>query len=265
MCKKFIIGIVAILFTVILGKIKILEKLETNTNSISENQEVVIKKEEIAVEEMIAKVEDVIVEKETKEKQEIEASTEEVEKLKEPKKELIGIQKEAENTEVITNKKEEQVVMPKENKVQEEKNEVPSKITENKEEQKIQKEENLETEEKQEDISTKTEEISEEKVIENSKEKITYNKDATQQLINDIDEFAKQNPSLWDENGNKLYKIEIVESLTGQNYMCPYRKQHVAGVVLNVFPVRFLVYVIDVEKDGFTKETRYYIDVASFN
>ena len=64
---------------------------------------------------------------------------------------------------------------------------------------------------------------------------------------------------------DKLYKIEKAESLVGQNYMYPYRKQHVAGVVLNVFPVKFLVYAIDVEKDGFTKETRYYIDVASLN
>ena len=79
----------------------------------------------------------------------------------------------------------------------------------------------------------------EEKPVQETKEKITYNKDATQQLIDDIDELAKQNPSLWDKNGNKLYKIEKAESLVGQNYMYPYRKQHVAGVVLNVFLLNF--------------------------
>lgn len=277
MCKKLIIGIFTIVLTVIFGKGVIPKYQNTNNNSIAEEQETVIKNEEIAVEKITAKVEeivtevkeDVIVEKKTEEKQEIEATNEEVVKPKEQKKEVIESPKEKQKSEVITTKKEEQVVTPAENKVQEEKNEVPGKTTENKEEQKTQKEEKIQTEEKQEDSSAKAEQIpegkTEEKPVQDTKEKITYNKDATQQLIDDIDELAKQNPSLWDKNGNKLYKIEKAESLVGQNYMYPYRKQHVAGVVLNVFPVKFLVYAIDVEKDGFTKETRYYIDVASLN
>lgn len=276
MCKKLIIGIFTIVLTVIFGKGIIPKYQNTNNNSIAEEQETVIKNEEIAVKEMTAKVEeivteikeDVIVEKKTEEKQEIEATNEEVVKPKEQKKEVIESPKE-QKSEVITTKKEEVVVTPAENKVQEEKNEVPGKTTENKEEQKTQQEEKIQTEEKQEDTSAKAEQIpegkTEEKPVQDTKEKITYNKDATQQLIDDIDELAKQNPSLWDKNGNKLYKIEKAESLVGQNYMYPYRKQHVAGVVLNVFPVKFLVYAIDVEKDGFTKETRYYIDVASLN
>jgi len=277
MCKKLIIGIFTIVLTVIIGKGGIPKYQNTNNNSIAEEQETVIKNEEIAVEEMTAKVEtivtevneDVIVETETEEKQEIEATNEEEVKPKEQKKEVIESPKEKQKSEVITTKKEEQVVTPAENKVQEEKKEPPCKTTENKEEQKMQKEEKIQTEEKQEDTSAKAEQIpegkTEEKPVQDTKEKITYNKDATQQLIDDIDELAKQNPSLWDKNGNKLYKIEKAESLVGQNYMYPYRKQHVAGVVLNVFPVKFLVYAIDVEKDGFTKETRYYIDVASLN
>lgn len=277
MCKKLIIGIFTIVLTVIFGKGVIPKYQNTNNNSIAEEQETVIKNEEIAVEKITAKVEDivtevkedVIVEKKTEEKKEIEATNEEGVKPKEQKKEVIESPKEKQKSEVITTKKEEQVVTPAENKVQEEKNEVPGKTTENKEEQKTQKEEKIQTEEKQEDTSAKAEQIpegkTEEKPVQDTKEKITYNKDATQQLIDDIDELAKQNPSLWDKNGNKLYKIEKAESLVGQNYMYPYRKQHVAGVVLNVFPVKFLVYAIDVEKDGFTKETRYYIDVASLN
>ena len=276
MCKKLIIGIVTIVLTVIIGNGGNLEKQKTESNSIAEKQEVVIENKEIAREEMTAKAkeivtevkEDVIVEKKTEEKQEIEATTEEVVKLEEPKKKVIENPKEKQKSEVEITKKEEKVIKPAENKVQEEKNEVPGKTTENKEEQKTQQE-NIHIEEKQEEISAKEEQIPEEKTEEKpvqvTKEKITYNKDATQQLIDDIDEFAKQNPSLWDKNGNKLYKIEKAESLVGQNYMCPYRKQQVAGVVINVFPVKFLVYAIDVEKDGYTKETRYYIDVASLN
>lgn len=272
MCKKLIIGIVTIVLTVILGNGEILEKLKADTDSIAEKQEVVIENKEIAREEMTAKAkeivtdvkEDVIVEKKTEEKQEIEATTEEVVKLEEQKKKVIENPKEKQKSEVEITKKEEKVIKPAENKVQEEKNEVPGKTTENKEEQKTQQE-NIHIEEKQEEISAKEEQIPEEKTVQVTKEKITYNKDATQQLIDDIDEFAKQNPSLWDKNGNKLYKIEKAESLVGQNYMYPYRKQQVAGVVLNVFPVKFLVYAIDVEKDGFIKETRYYIDVASLN
>ena len=277
MCKKLIIGIFTIVLTVIFGKGVIPKYQNMNNNSIAEEQEKFIKNEEIAVEEMIAKVEeivtevkgDVIVEKKTEEEQEIEATNEEVVKPKEQKKEVIESPKEKQKSKVVTTKKEEQVVTPAENKVQEEKKEPPCKTTENKEEPKTQQEEKIQTEEKQEDTSAKAEQIpegkTEEKPVQDTKEKITYNKDATQQLIDDIDKLAKQNPSLWDKNGNKLYKIEKAESLVGKNYMYPYRKQHVAGVVLNVFPIKFLVYAIDVEKDGFTKETRYYIDVASLN
>ena len=143
--------------------------------------------------------------------------------------------------------KQEQINASEENKQKVEEQEAPGEIKTAKEEHKMPKEE-----------------IRKEEIKVETKEKIEYNKDATQQLIDDIDEFAKQNSSLWDANGNKLYQIEKSESLVGQNYMSPYRKQQVAGVVLNVFPVKFLVYAIDIEKDGFTKETRYYIDVANY-
>ena len=279
--KKKILIISTIILVIIIGLIglfvfykvqqkeKTVEVSKINDTEITEEKIVEETKDENASNNELVQNTNEEVKEKTEEKQEIEATNEEEVKPKEQKKEVIESPKEKQKSEVITTKKEEQVVTPAENKVQEEKNEPPCKTTENKEEQKTQKEEKIQTEEKQEDTSAKAEQIpegkTEEKPVQDTKEKITYNKDATQQLIDDIDELAKQNPSLWDKNGNKLYKIEKAESLVGQNYMYPYRKQHVAGVVLNVFPVKFLVYAIDVEKDGFTKETRYYIDVASLN
>lgn len=246
MCKKLIIGIVTIVLTIIFGKVKIFDKPKENISSTDEDLILISQIEDnVAEEDMENEVvtevqEDVIVEQEIEEKQKSETTNEEAVNPKEQKKEEIDALKETSKTMVEATQKQEQVNISEESKVQETKDEVSSKTTITQEEQNTQEE------------IVKTEEIK-------------YNKDATQQLIDDIDELAKQNPSLWDKNGNKLYKIEKAESLVGQNYMSPYRKQHVAGVVLNVFPVKFLVYAIDVEKDGFTKETRYYIDVASLN
>ena len=96
------------------------------------------------------------------------------------------------------------------------------------------------------------------------KDEITYNSAATQKIINDINDLARQNPDLWDANGNKLYKIETSSSLLGRSYMSPYRREQVAGKVLNSFPVKFLVYAVDVKKQGYTNETRYYIDITNY-
>ncbi len=269
MRKKLIIGIVTMVLTIIFGKCEILEKTETNIEAISKEE--ITKQEEIEVEEkiLIAKEEiateakeEEIVDLQTKEKQEIETTAKEVIKTEIPKKEESLGSKEIQKMDVVINKSPGEINGPGENKFQEEKIEEPIKTTESQEEQKIKTEENILIETKQAEIPEK---IQEEKMVQDSKEKMIYNKNATQKLIDDINEFAKQNTSLWDANGNKLYKIEIVESLVGGNYMSPYKKHQVAGVVLNVFPVKFLVYAIDIEKDGFTKETRYYIDVASLN
>lgn len=225
MCKKLIIGIVTIVLTIIFGKVKIFDKPKENISSTDEDLILISQIEDNVAEE---DMENEVV-TEVQEDVIVEQEIEEIDDLKETSKTMVE-----------ATQKQEQVNISEESKVQETKDEVSSKTTITQEEQNTQEE------------IVKTEEIK-------------YNKDATQQLIDDIDELAKQNPSLWDKNGNKLYKIEKAESLVGQNYMSPYRKQHVAGVVLNVFPVKFLVYAIDVEKDGFTKETRYYIDVASLN
>lgn len=256
MCKKLIVGVVTIIFTLILGRVEILDKPKENINSKAEEQNIVSKIEENVVEENLEIIEneivtevkeDVIVEKKTEEKQEIKDIAKEVVKFKEPKKEVSKTLQETPKTKAEDEVKQEQINASEENKQKVEEQEAPGEIKTAKEEHKMPKEE-----------------IRKEEIKVETKEKIEYNKDATQQLIDDIDEFAKRNSSLWDANGNKLYQIEKSESLVGQNYMSPYRKQQVAGVVLNVFPVKFLVYAIDIEKDGFTKETRYYIDVANY-
>ena len=96
------------------------------------------------------------------------------------------------------------------------------------------------------------------------KEKITYNDTATQKLIQDIDDIAKRNKDLWGENSEKRYKIQISSSLLGGNYMCPYRKAQVEGIVLNSYPVTFLVYAVTYQKTGFQDEVRYYISVTNY-
>lgn len=96
------------------------------------------------------------------------------------------------------------------------------------------------------------------------KEKITYNDTATQKLIQDIDDIAKRNKDLWGENSEKRYKIQISSSLVGGSYMCPYRKAQVEGIVLNSYPVTFLVYAVTYQKTGFQDEVRYYISVTNY-
>ena len=97
-----------------------------------------------------------------------------------------------------------------------------------------------------------------------TKEEYVYNDAETKKMIADINEIAKDNKDLWGENGEKKYKIEISPKLIGQNYMSPYKKKQVEGVVLNVYPVKFLVYAVDYIRTGFTTETRYFIDVAEY-
>ena len=96
------------------------------------------------------------------------------------------------------------------------------------------------------------------------KEKITYNNTATQKLIQDIDDIAKRNKDLWGENSEKRYKIQISSSLVGGSYMCPYRKEQVEGIVLNSYPVTFLVYAVTYQKTGYQDEVRYYISVTNY-
>lgn len=262
MCKKLIIGIVIIFLVIILGIVKIIGKTEKTINPISKEQEASFKIEEVT--EYIEKLKDetateveenVIVEKETEEKQKFEDITEEVIKSEDQKPKTEEALQDQQNTQVKIIEKQNQVNTPNENVVKKDEQENSDENTEIQDETK----QNTEDESKIEDNANQKVQVTEEIV-----EKVKYNKEATEMIIKDINELAKQNPSLWDERGNKLYKIEISESLVGQNYMNPYRKVQVAGVVLNVFPVKFLVYAIDIEKDGFIKETRYYINVAEY-
>ena len=82
-------------------------------------------------------------------------------------------------------------------------------------------------------------------------------------MVNDINLLAKQNPDLWDKNGNPLYEIRIDKTAMNGEYMYPYSIDRIRGKVLNVFPVRFLVYVVDIQRPGFQKEMKYYIWVTN--
>ena len=120
---------------------------------------------------------------------------------------------------------------------------------------------------KQEESSKATnnqETITNKEELNKPKEKITYNDTATKRLIQDIDDIAKKNKSLWGENLEKRYKIKISSSLVGESYMCPYRKAQVEGIVLNSYPVTFLVYAVTYQKTGYQDEVRYYISVTNY-
>ncbi len=114
-------------------------------------------------------------------------------------------------------------------------------------------------------VEEKQTEVKEEKPVEIIKEEYIYNSTETKRLIDDIDEIAKRNSSLGNKDGSKKYEIEIASSLVGGNYMYPYSKAQLEGIVLNVFSVKFLVYAVDYHKTGFATETRYYIDIAEYS
>lgn len=113
-------------------------------------------------------------------------------------------------------------------------------------------------------VTNNQETITNKEELNKPKEKITYNDTATKRLIQDIDDIAKKNKSLWGENSEKRYKIQISSNLLGGNYMCPYRKAQVEGIVLNSYPVTFLVYAVTYQKTGFQDEVRYYISVTNY-
>lgn len=111
---------------------------------------------------------------------------------------------------------------------------------------------------------TQATETKEEKPVEVAKEEYIYNNTETLRLINDINEIAKRNSALWREDGSKKYEIDVSANLIGKNYMSPYSKGQLEGIVLNVFSVKFLVYAVDYKKPGFETQTRYYIDIAEY-
>ena len=113
-------------------------------------------------------------------------------------------------------------------------------------------------------VTNNQETITNKEELNKPKEKITYNDTATKRLIQDIDDIAKKNKSLWGDNLEKRYKIKISSSLVGGSYMCPYRKAQVEGIVLNSYPVTFLVYAVTYQKTGYQDEVRYYISVTNY-
>lgn len=109
----------------------------------------------------------------------------------------------------------------------------------------------------------KEETIKQESNVESTKESINYNASESQRMVNDIKSIAIENEFLWDSNGNPLFKVEISKSAMNGEFMYPYSKQRLEGKVLNVFPVKFLVYVVDVQRPGFQKEMKYYISIVN--
>ena len=155
-----------------------------------------------------------------------------------------------------------------------------SKIVENKVEEKkeeIVKENNAKVENKQEVIvEEKTEpnveeikeEVKENTIVQETKYEYVYNYSETQRLKNDIHEAAKGNPDLFDENGNKLYRVSEFSSkeqaMNRTNYFSPYNFSEVKGVVQNTYSCIFFVYAIDYKINGVLQQTRYYIKVSQY-
>lgn len=136
---------------------------------------------------------------------------------------------------------------------------VNSNETKSQEPAKENKTETTTTQNQNEQVKQETPKKEETKVT----EEYIYNSTKTAELINDINTFAKENPDLWGTNGEKMYSIEV-RNLTGINYISPYRKELVRSYVKSVYSVKFLVYVVDHVKTGYTTETKYYIDVTNF-
>ena len=107
----------------------------------------------------------------------------------------------------------------------------------------------------------KTEDVKEQKIeqqnekIQDKKEPI-YNATETSRMVSAIDNYAKQNEYLFNENGEKLYNIKISEDAMQYDYFSPYRDNQIEAKVANVFSCTFIVYAVDVKNT-----TRYYIGI----
>lgn len=234
MVKKIIIAISIIIIVGIVGSIMILNKSEeapNMTNSINTNNTNTVEEK---IENEIEIPTEINTTQENKQVEKVEDT-----KTQDKSNNIVG---NLSNKENIT----------KSNPINENKV-IPEPNNDNKQNQANQK------------VEEKQTEVKEEKPVEITKEEYIYNSTETKRLIDDIDEIAKRNSSLWNKDGSKKYKIEIVSSLVGGNYMHPYSKAQLEGIVLNVFSVKFLVYAVDYHKTGFATETRYYIDIAEYS
>lgn len=117
-------------------------------------------------------------------------------------------------------------------------------------------------------IENTNEEINEDTIVQEIKYEYVYNYSETQRLKNNIEEIAKSNLDLFDEEGNKLYRVSEFSSkeqaMNRTNYFSPYNILEVKGVVLNTYSCTFLVYAIDYKINGILQQTRYYIKVSEF-
>jgi len=241
MCKKILFSIVTTIILFITG-VSDVEYLETD-NSVEVKSE-----SNNVIEETLVEVEEPKEESVT----EIDINIKEKKEVKDTKPVVVEEKKE-EKKEVVINNNEKENVAVKEEKKQTKETEVVVKEEKNNS--------NNNHEEKNEEKPIKVEE--KEKKEEVTKETIEYNDTESKKMVNDINTIAKQNPDLWDASGNPLYKVEINKSAMNGEYMYPYRIELIKGKVLNVFPVKFLVYAVDVQKPGFEKEMKYYISMTS--
>lgn len=155
-----------------------------------------------------------------------------------------------------------------------------NKIVENKvveEKEKVVKEDNAKVEKKQEviaeekieqEVKETKEDVKENTIVQETKSEYEYNYNETQRLKSDIDKLAKENPDLFDENGNKLYRIsEFInkeQAMNKTNYFSPYNILEIKGVVQNTYSCTFLVYAIDYKINGVLQQTRYYIKISEY-
>ena len=193
----------------------------------------------------------------------MKVSNEETENVIIEEENLVSVKEEVEELKSVPeNKKEEQIV---ENKNLSEGTNTKKEVTENNSNTETKNESSVVVETEKETKEEIKEETTEEVQIkeESTKEVIEYNDMETRRMVNDINLLAKQNPDLWDKNGNPLYEVRIDKSAMNGEYMYPYSIDRIRGKVLNVFPVRFVVYVVDIKRPGFQKEMKYYILVTN--
>lgn len=139
----------------------------------------------------------------------------------------------------------------------------------NKDDAKAEKKQEVIAEEKiEQEVEETKEDVKENTIVQEIKSEYEYNYNETQRLKRDIDKLAKENPDLFDENGNKLYRIsEFInkeQAMNKTNYFSPYNILEIKGVVQNTYSCTFLVYAIDYKINGVLQQTRYYIKVSEY-
>lgn len=144
-----------------------------------------------------------------------------------------------------------------------------SNLAENKEKNKEENNRDVRVKEKTETkVEDTKDKVEKNTMVQETKYEYVYNYKETQRLKNDIEKIARDNQDLFDENGNKLYKVREFDNkeqaMKKNNFFSPYNMLEVKGVVLNTYSCTFLVYAIDYKINGILQQTRYYIKVAEY-